>query len=56
MQIHAIVPTPTPIPDDTWQRARGNQRYRERQFVQSGRERARLIANGTITPKNKKAK
>lgn len=45
-----IVPEPTPIPEEIWRRARGNQRFREQKFVEKGGERARLIGLGFIKP------
>lgn len=48
--VSPIVPEPKPIPEEVWRRAKGNQRFRERKFVESGKERARLIALGHIKP------
>jgi hypothetical protein len=52
--VSPIVPEPQPIPEEVWRRAKGNQRFRDRKFVESGRERARLIDAGIITPAKKK--
>lgn len=54
MEIVNIRPTPTPIPEETWRRARGNQLFRARRFVETGRERERLINLGFIIPRKKK--
>lgn len=43
----------TELTEETWRRAQGNQRFRERKFVQSGKERERLIALGRIIPAKK---
>jgi len=41
------------IPEEVWRRARGNQLFRSRRFVETGCERQRLINLGFITPKKK---
>jgi hypothetical protein len=48
--VSPVVPKFTPTPDDVWRRAKGNQRFRDRKFVETGKERARLIEIGHIKP------